>query len=158
MSAYIGTDHISFTVADIERSLVFYRDTLGLPVIADQKPGHAHHTRLTGFAGAQLRTVFLALPGVSTKLGLVQYIHPPGEPQNLATNKIGDAHICLEVADIHRVYEEWQTRGAHFKSEPISRGPEWLHRVPDRPRWHRHTRVACDRFRIRNLGRPTARL
>ena len=122
MSAYIGTDHISFTVADIERSLVFYRDTLGLPVIADQKPGHAHHTRLTGFAGAQLRTVFLALPGVSTKLGLVQYIHPPGEPQNLATNKIGDAHICLEVADIHRVYEEWQTRGAHFKSEPIRSG------------------------------------
>ena len=122
MSAYIGTDHISFTVEDIERSLVFYRDTLGLPVIADQKPGHAHHTRLTGFAGAQLRTVFLALPGVSTKLGLVQYIHPPGQPQDLATNKIGDAHICLEVADIHQVYEEWQTRGADFKSEPIRSG------------------------------------
>ena len=122
MSGYIGTDHISFTVADIERSLVFYRDILGLPVIADQKPGHAHHSRLTGFAGAQLRTVFLALPGVSTKLGLVQYIEPRGEPQELATHKIGDAHICLEVTDIHRVYEEWRDKGAHFNSEPIRSG------------------------------------
>ena len=122
MTAYIGTDHISFTVADIERSLAFYRDILGLPVIADQKPGHAHHTRLTGFAGAQLRTVFLALPGVSTKLGLVQYIEPPGEPQDLATNKIGDAHICLEVGNIQRVHEEWRKQGAHFKSDPIKSG------------------------------------
>ncbi len=122
MSVYIGTDHISFTVADIDRSLLFYRDILGLPVIADQKPGHAHHSRLTGFAGARLRTVFLALPGVSTKLGLVQYIEPEGELQELATNKIGDAHICLEVADIQRVYEEWRAKGADFKSEPITSG------------------------------------
>ena len=122
MSSYIGTDHISFTVANIERSLVFYRDILGLPVIADQKPGHAHHSQLTGFAGAQLRTVFLELPGVSTKLGLVQYIDPPGEPQDLATNKIGYAHICLEVGDIQRVHEEWRKKGAHFKSDPIKSG------------------------------------
>lgn len=122
MTVFVGTDHISFTVGDIERSLTFYRDILGLPVISDQQPGHAHHTRLTGFAGAQLRTVFLALPGASTKLGLVQYIEPPGEPRDLATNKIGDAHVCLEVADIHRTYEEWRARGAQFKSEPVVSG------------------------------------
>ena len=119
MNELTGTDHISFTVRDVERSLKFYRDIVGLLVVSDQQPGQAHHARLTGFAGARLRTVSLALPGVSTKIGLVQYIEPAGKVQDLATNHIGDAHICLEVADIHKIYEDWRAKGAHFKSEPV---------------------------------------
>ena len=77
-----GIHHASFTVSDMERSVAFYRDILGMRVVWDS--AHAGVAfkgevcdRLTNCPGKELRIVFLS---VNDKLvELVQYT-PKGNP------------------------------------------------------------------------------
>ena len=114
-----GTHHVSFTVADMDRSLRFYRDLLGLSVTADWKTSAAYLGRITAFPGAKLRIAFVTLPGDQIKLELIQYLEPAGLAVELRTNVPGAAHIGFLVADIWATYEALRARGVEFKSEPV---------------------------------------
>ena len=74
----MATDHTGFTVANIERSLVFWRDILGF------KLSHrAHHTgdlasEVTGVPGAEISIA--VLKGYGHKIELLEY-HAPAGPE-----------------------------------------------------------------------------
>ena len=59
----LGTNHTSFTVSDLERSIGFWRDCLGCELIskAPRDPGLV--SRITGVAGAEMMVAFLKAPG-----------------------------------------------------------------------------------------------
>lgn len=118
--------HANFTVSDMDRSLRFYRDLLGLTVIDDWISDAGYLARITAFEGAKLRLAFLALPGTEVRLELIQYLHPtapPREPSDgrrgLPTNVPGAGHICFDVPDVREAYRELSARGVEFKSEPV---------------------------------------
>lgn len=80
----LGLNHISVLVADLELSLAFYRDTLGLSVIARPE---------LGFDGA-----WLAL-GAGVDLHLL--VLPNPDSANERPEHAGrDRHIALVVADL----------------------------------------------------------
>ena len=54
--------HVCISVSDIERSLVFYRDGLGLDVIFDHQLDGPGMEAATGEAGARGRMVGLKVP------------------------------------------------------------------------------------------------
>jgi lactoylglutathione lyase len=115
-----GFHHSSFTVSDMERSLAFYRDVLGLAVVVDQEPQADYPARVTGFPGAILRIVFLQVAGGDGhRLELIQYKTRAGEPLPLATNRPGCAHVCFLVDDLPAVYERLRARGVAFVSAPV---------------------------------------
>lgn len=60
-----GLWHTSFTVADLEPSLAFYRDLLGLEVVLSQEQDNAYTRRLVGMADARLRVAQLRVPGAA---------------------------------------------------------------------------------------------
>ena len=119
MQLLSGTHHFSFTVSDMDRSLRFYRDILGLPVTADWETSADYLARITGFPGAKLRIAFVTLPGDQIKLELIQDLEPAGLAGVLPTNVPGAGHICFRVDDIWSTYESLRAQGVHFKSEPI---------------------------------------
>ena len=114
-----GFHHSSFTVSDVDRSLAFYRDLLGLTVVADMQPDADYVARVTGFPGATFRIVFLRLPPDEHILELIQYKTRAGDPLPLATNRPGCAHICFLVQDLSALHARLTAQGARFVSEPV---------------------------------------
>jgi catechol 2,3-dioxygenase-like lactoylglutathione lyase family enzyme len=110
--------HTGFTVANLERSLHFYRDLLGLEVVGEQ-PGTAEYlATVTGFPGVRLRMAFLRAPGGGDHiLELLEYASHPGEPTPRETNRPGNGHLCFIVDDADVVYRELVAKGVRFMSD-----------------------------------------
>jgi catechol 2,3-dioxygenase-like lactoylglutathione lyase family enzyme len=115
----LNTHHFNFTVADMDRSLRFWRDALGLEVLNDWVSEASYLAEITGHARARMRLAFLRLPGTEARLELIQYLEPPGAPRDQPTNAPGAAHLCFDVPDIQAAYDELRARGVPFRSAPV---------------------------------------
>lgn len=120
----LATDHTSFTVADLDRSLAFWRDVMGFEVSGIVEPDPRFAADLTGLAGARARIAFVFAPG--HKLELIEYRHPPGRdgPPPRPCDP-GFAHVAFQVADIEAAAAAitaagWQTMGG---IETVPTGP-----------------------------------
>jgi catechol 2,3-dioxygenase-like lactoylglutathione lyase family enzyme len=112
--------HLGLTVADIERSVRFYRDVLGLTLVRRRSTDAEYIARQTGYSGARLEIAsFRVRPGSGLSLELVQYVSHPGPAGEPGTNRAGAAHVCLQVDDIRAAYEALRQRGACFKTPPV---------------------------------------
>jgi len=118
--------HIGITVVDIERSLAFYRDLLGMTLIRRRPLVNADYVaRQTGYPGVQLRVASLQTHDGGPSIELAQYLNHQGTPLNAATNQPGSSHLCLVVSDLNACHTELKAKGVAFKSEPdsITAGP-----------------------------------
>ncbi|HSE06337.1 MAG TPA: VOC family protein, partial [Methylomirabilota bacterium] len=57
-----GILHTGLTVSDLDRSLSFYRDLLGLEVIAQWDSSQPYLRAVVGYPDAELRIALLRLP------------------------------------------------------------------------------------------------
>ena len=80
---FISYFHFSFTVSDIERSVAFYRDTLGLKLVHRMIHDQAYTSSQIGFSNAYLKVALFTLPempqGQSPSghfLELIEYVRP----------------------------------------------------------------------------------
>jgi serine phosphatase RsbU (regulator of sigma subunit)/catechol 2,3-dioxygenase-like lactoylglutathione lyase family enzyme len=89
-------------VRDQERSLRFYRDTLGFRVMVD-------HTFAEGN-----RWIEVSPPDGSAHLGLTLPL-PGSDPDKVIG---GETLIWFITEDVTRVYHEWSERGVHFRYPP----------------------------------------
>jgi catechol 2,3-dioxygenase-like lactoylglutathione lyase family enzyme len=114
-----GLDHVAVTSEDLERSLDFYRDLLGIPVL-DRGESAVHYLgEITGFEGARLRWADLDL-GHSQVLELLHYVDPQGERLSQRTNDPGSAHIGLAVDDLAAMHKALIAAGVVVRSEPVT--------------------------------------
>ena len=120
MVQLLSTHHFNFTVADMERSLGFWRDALGLEVLSDWVSEAGYLAEISGYPKVRMRLVFLRLPGTEAKLELIQYLEPAGARRDdQPTNVAGAAHLCFDVPDIQAAYEELRAKGVRFRSAPV---------------------------------------
>ena len=75
-----GFHHTSFTVSDMERSLAFYRDLLGMQVVVDRRTSDTYLSTITGFPNVRLHIVYLQLDVPDGHiLELIEYQSHPGQ-------------------------------------------------------------------------------
>lgn len=111
--------HTGFTVENLDRSLKFYRDLLGMHLVHQQETDAAYVGTVTGFPGARLRIAHLRVtPDDPHTLELLQYVSHPGEPTDRATNRPGNGHLAIRVDDLLAWYERLKAHGVEFRSEP----------------------------------------
>lgn len=116
----VGANHTSYTVRDLERSIAFYRDMLGLELVHQREEITLDYWRaVVGFPDAVARDAFFRIPGSDHHLELIQYRHPPGTPQTLTPNNPGSSHICYYVDDLQAEYQRLQAAGCDFISAPV---------------------------------------
>ncbi|QFY10708.1 hypothetical protein GBF35_32545 [Nonomuraea phyllanthi] len=118
-----GVWHFSFTVADLDRSVAFYRDLLGFALVHRQEQDNDYTRRLVGYPDAVLRVAQLAVPGqprgVSTHdLELVEYVRPKGAPRDPARHLPGAAHLALTVEDARAEHARLAAAGVRFVNPP----------------------------------------
>jgi lactoylglutathione lyase len=118
--------HTGFTVSNLDRSLAFYRDLLGMQLIHVRDTTEEYVSKVTGFSDAHLKIALLKLsPDDPHTLELLQYISHPGEPTDRATNRPGNGHLALRVDDIQAWHQRLTTAGVEFRSPgpvPITDG------------------------------------
>ena len=72
-------NHVSLTVADIDASLAFWHDVLGLAVLGRGVVEYDHLDRIIGVGHTRIEWAELAIPG-GTILELFRYLEPEGHP------------------------------------------------------------------------------
>lgn len=113
----LSVAHTGFTVQDVERSLAFYRDLLGMHLVSRYETAAPYVGQVTGFAGARLKIALLKLgPEDLHTLELLQYVSHPGAPTDRATNRPGNGHLALRVDDLAAWYERLAAAGVEFRS------------------------------------------
>ena len=110
--------HAGIVVSDMETSLRFYRDLLGMEVWADFTDDSAYVQKMTGVEGADIWMVKLkAADGGSIEL--LQYrSHPQGVPPPRRSCDVGINHLAVQVEDVDVLYETLREEGIQFNAPP----------------------------------------
>ena len=111
----LSTNHTSFTVSDLDRSLSFFRDILGFEVTskAPRDPQAIQH--ITGVEDAEVMIAYVRAPGHSVEL--IQYLRPDrrARPHSRPCD-VGFAHLAFDVDNI----ESAVTAAEEFGVRPIA--------------------------------------
>lgn len=116
--------HTGITVSDLDRSVAFYRDVLGLELVAQWDSSQPYLRTVVGYPDAELRIALLRLPragaGVSGHhIELLEYRRPRGTRGDARTFNPGNAHVAFMVEDLDAAYAEMRAKGVRFKSAPV---------------------------------------
>ena len=121
-----GVFHTGVTVADLDRSLPFYRDVLGLELIIGPTPPSSgeEFSEALGVPNASLRLAVLKVGDGS--LELLQYFSPASPvdcPQ--PPNAFGAMHVAFRVKDIEAEVRRLKAHGVVFNGpvQAIDDGP-----------------------------------
>ena len=126
--------HTAICVKDLERSLAFYRDLLGMKVVIDSRMTGPELDRILALEKADLRRVYLA--GYGGKIELFQFDAPQGKPfpEDFRVCDVGLTHIAFEVENIQALHQELSAKGVRFHNAPLpvqNRGMVCYLRDPD---------------------------
>lgn len=113
-----GFRHTGIAVRDMEASLAFYRDLLGLTVVSDRV------SMIAGEAvrapGASARICVLAVPDSAAQLELLEYRGAGAQPIAPRPVDPGAAHASFWVPNITQLYERLEAGGVPTLSPPMA--------------------------------------
>ena len=127
----IATDHTGFTVANLERSLAFWRDVLGFELSHTAHQTGELAREITGVAGAEIKLAVLKAPG-GHKIELLEYLAPSDRKHvDLRPCDVGSVHVALFVDDLDAVLNAIAASGwkAAGKPQTLKTGPNAGKRV-----------------------------
>jgi len=114
-------DHFAITVSDLERSLAFYRDLLGLREVERHRLEGAGIEQMTAKPGVVMQVVRLGAPDTpGILLDLQQYLSPVGRQSDSKLGDVANAHLCFGVPDLLATCRELKARGVELFSEPVT--------------------------------------
>jgi catechol 2,3-dioxygenase-like lactoylglutathione lyase family enzyme len=113
-----GYRHTGIICKDIEKSIVFYRDYLGLEVIQDFWDDSDYMNEITAIKGANVHMIKLKAND-GTVVELLDYVTHPTELLWQEIYNVGACHIAFQVYDIEQAYDDLVQKEVKFLSKPI---------------------------------------
>jgi catechol 2,3-dioxygenase-like lactoylglutathione lyase family enzyme len=142
--------HVSLTVTDLERTVAFYRDVVGMRLVGRKHrqaedlgtallgagaEGEAGATAVAGAAAgppgaARAAEILIAdMEFGGARVEFIQYVSPATTPYPGDPSVAGSAHIAILTHDIESEFSRLQAAGVRFHT------PVRTVRDPDRPEW-----------------------
>jgi catechol 2,3-dioxygenase-like lactoylglutathione lyase family enzyme len=119
MACILGAHHTSFTVANLDRSLTFFRDRLGLEVVFVREVREDYFSRIVGLPSCVVKAALLRLPGSQHHVELFEYVEPRGQACSPRPCDPGSSHLALVVDDLNGLFSRLRDQGVEFVSEPV---------------------------------------
>ena len=113
----------TIVVNDMERSLSFYREVMGMRVFYDQEISSPEEGLMLGIPGTRVRIVSLQSgEAVEGMVGLISILDRPAHPRAQIRKLISEPDIALvyvtdEIEAVHAKLENW---GAKIQSAPVA--------------------------------------
>lgn len=117
-------NHTGFVVKDLERSLEFYRDVVGMKLVRLIERTGNPISQVVGYPNCHLKIALVSAGDGGHMLELLQYVQPssadrPTEERSV----IGGSHLAVEVDDIQQTYQDLLDRGAQKLNPPVDVAP-----------------------------------
>ena len=121
--------HLGVCVADLERSLGFYREALGFEEVGRLSVASETAARLLGLDDVALEAIYLERDG--WRIELLHFRRPPHEGAGgpRAMNSLGLTHLSFRVDDIDGVCEKIGAAGGRVLEETRAEEPRYQTRV-----------------------------
>lgn len=120
MPSITKAHHTGLQVADLDRSVRFYRDVLGFEVAFAWNPQAEYIRELVGYPGVDIHAAILRLPGSDVFLELLEYRNVERTPVDTGTANPGTAHIAFFVDDLDALFSDLTNRGVRSVSAPVT--------------------------------------
>ncbi len=111
--------HTGFVVKDIEASIKFYAEVLGMRIAGRTEREGEFVEQVLAFPGAHIKGGFVDM-GEGHQLELIQYLSPASGENNLHRNDLGASHLAFFVDDLDAFYEETSKKGLKFNNPPAA--------------------------------------
>ena len=116
----LGLVHGGITVSDMDASLAFYRDGLGLAVELDTVRDATYQHVGLALPFTDIRMVVLVVPGTPAgRIELLEYRGAARRPAGSEPCDPASAHLCLEVRDAAATLERMTGRGYRSRSPSV---------------------------------------
>ena len=113
-----GIQHFSFTVSNLEDTIHFFHDLLGLEATPIRQAKGWRIEKVLQMPGASLRISNVITPG-NGNIEFIEYVAPRGNKIDLKTCNVGVAHLALEVDNIQKMYDDLTAKGVKFNHPPL---------------------------------------
>ena len=106
--------HAGITVSDLDRSIAFYRDVVGL-TLSRREPPRATREKKLGVPGAEVEIAVMIYGEHNDSVELIKY-HKPAPPNSYGApvNAIGQIHLTFKVDDIAAEIKRMKALGVEF--------------------------------------------
>ena len=114
-----GISHVGISVANLERSIAFYRDLLGLSLIQEVSMRGANYDAIMALKGTEGRIAVLRTGNL--EIELLEFQLPPSRPiaPGHHVSDQGISHFAIHVEDIAGLYARLQAAGVRVHSAPV---------------------------------------
>ncbi|PIR19746.1 MAG: glyoxalase [Elusimicrobia bacterium CG11_big_fil_rev_8_21_14_0_20_64_6] len=110
--------HTGIVVADLEKSVAFWRDILGFTIDREMDESGSHIDAILGLKGARLRTIKLSAKD-GNKVELLHFKSHPDKPAwTGSAHSTGLTHIALTVDNLDEAYLKLEAAGVVFNCRP----------------------------------------
>ena len=112
------TRHFGIVVEDIQKSLHFYGDLLGLQIMREMDESGNYIDNMLKLPGVKVKTVKLSTPVGVTLVELLEFKSHKEKKTLRKIYDIGASHIAFTVEDIEKCYEILSKNGIEFNAPP----------------------------------------
>jgi len=114
-----GVRHFGIVVSDLERSLRFYRDLLGLKVVKVMDESGEYIDNMLSLQNVRVTTVKMSADSGSTLVELLEFRSHPRQPcGDREICSVGPSHVAFAVDDLDAVYRRLSQAGVCFTAPP----------------------------------------
>jgi len=132
----IGTEHIGFTVPDLDEAHAFFVDVLGCEYVYSLGPFIKNDDWMTEHLNVHPRAVMRELRFYRCKTGpnfeIFQWESPEGQAPQPRNSDIGGHHLAFYVEDLDLAVEYLRSNGVRILGKPTassshSKGQRWVY-------------------------------
>jgi len=118
-------DHVNIVVTNLERSVRFYTELLGLLETRRAVLQGDWIEAIVGLNGVQAEVAYVQPEGGGPRIELIQYHAPAGcdLPENARPNTVGLRHIAFQIDDMEALYARLESAGVPLFGPPVTVPP-----------------------------------
>lgn len=110
--------HMGIVVSNMDKSLYFYRDLLGLNIVADANESANYIDKMLRLKNVKVHTIKMSSDHGKSLVELLHFKSHGAKNRNIKPFSLGPTHIAFEVYNLDKEYNKLKKAGVVFNAPP----------------------------------------